>query len=193
MARTTRINGTPTIDVIATPAAPKVRTRTRTPEQIEASRVKAAAKAAAQEAAAKEADTALMTIQANAKRIRTHVSYGLGAVATSVLMLSLWHSSSAIADLTHQPLWRGFLLAVGIDCGLILAEVAHLLSKCPTTRRWSLSTVILCISVSIVLNTHTCWDKHETMRLAFAWVLGIIIPVLVLLLSRIASHLMEEK
>ena len=50
-----------------------------------------------------------------------------GAVGVFLLALSLWHCSAAIASLTGAALLLAVLLAVGIDGGLVVSELAAVL------------------------------------------------------------------
>jgi hypothetical protein len=50
-----------------------------------------------------------------------------GGVGVFLLALSLWHCSAAIASLTGAAVLLSVLLAVGIDCGLVVSELAAVL------------------------------------------------------------------
>jgi hypothetical protein len=52
-----------------------------------------------------------------------------GGVGVFLLALSLWHCSAAIAGLTGAAWLLALLLAVGIDCGLVVSELAAVLVR----------------------------------------------------------------
>lgn len=51
-----------------------------------------------------------------------------GSVGVGMLLLSVWHVSEAIALLTGQSLLLSILLAIGIDCGLVVSELAAIVA-----------------------------------------------------------------
>ncbi len=55
------------------------------------------------------------------------VALAAGAVGVGLLLLSLWHCAHAVSALTGLPSVMGLMLAVGIDCGLVVAELAAIL------------------------------------------------------------------
>jgi hypothetical protein len=55
------------------------------------------------------------------------LAYGAGGVGVGMLLLSVLHVSEAIALLTGQHMVLAGLLAVGIDCGLVVSELAAIM------------------------------------------------------------------
>lgn len=52
-----------------------------------------------------------------------------GAVGIAMLTLSLWHVSEAIHLLTGQGIVLAVLLAIGIDCGLVVSELSAIVAS----------------------------------------------------------------
>jgi hypothetical protein len=50
-----------------------------------------------------------------------------GSVGVGMLALSVWHVSEAISTLTGQHIALAALLAVGIDCGLVVSELSAIM------------------------------------------------------------------
>lgn len=50
-----------------------------------------------------------------------------GGVGVGMLALSVWHVSEAISTLTGQHIALAALLAVGIDCGLVVSELSAIM------------------------------------------------------------------
>jgi hypothetical protein len=55
------------------------------------------------------------------------IAYAAGGVGVGMLLLSVIHVSDAITLLTGQHLVLAGLLAVGIDCGLVVSELAAIM------------------------------------------------------------------
>jgi hypothetical protein len=55
------------------------------------------------------------------------LAYAAGGVGVGMLLLSVLHVSEAIALLTGQHMVLAGLLAVGIDCGLVVSELAAIM------------------------------------------------------------------
>jgi hypothetical protein len=58
---------------------------------------------------------------------------GLAIIVLTTLWLS--HLASGITIVTHSPAWQGWALAVGIDCGFILMELACITTVADKVRR----------------------------------------------------------
>jgi len=116
-----------------------------------------------------------------------------GSVATAVLALSVVHCTQAIAGLPGSHWLLSALLAIGIDAGMVVSEVAevasHGTSAEHTVGRWARGYTIAAIVLSMALNAYA-FGQHATGALACAAAaLGIIIPGLVYGLGRVAAHL----
>jgi hypothetical protein len=116
-----------------------------------------------------------------------------GSVATGVLALSVVHCTQAIADLTGSHWCLACLLAIGIDAGMVAAEVAevasHGTSAEQTVRPWARGYTVAAVVLSMGLNAYA-FSQHATGALVYAAAaLGVIIPGLVYGLGRVAAHL----
>jgi hypothetical protein len=60
--------------------------------------------------------------------VRQRLALVVGGVGCFVLSLSLWHCTEALSVVTGSPPALAFLLAVGIDCGLVACEVNGILA-----------------------------------------------------------------
>jgi hypothetical protein len=80
---------------------------------------------------------------------------GLGiaslVLCCTVLALSLSHLRDAIVDITHCDQWQGWVLAVAVDCALVLAELVQV-SGHGSLVQWGLLGLLT--FASAVLN---CW------------------------------------
>jgi len=121
------------------------------------------------------------------------LAYVCGGVATGVLALSVVHCTQAIAELTGSHWLLASLLAIGIDAGMVAAEVAevasHGTSAEQTAGRWARGYAITAIMLSMALNAYA-FSQHSTGLLVYAAAaLGVVIPGLVYGLGRVAAHL----
>src|SRR5262249_48201962 len=110
-----------------------------------------------------------------------------GGTGCSVLALSVWHCTDALALLTGSPPFLAFLLAVGIDCGLVACEVAGAVAR--RAARWY---VDLAVALSAALNAVGSGQHAAEGFEALAYGVGALVPVLVLILGTVASHLWTE-
>ncbi len=116
-----------------------------------------------------------------------------GSVATGVLALSVVHCTQAIAGLTGSHWVLAMLLAIGIDAGMVAAEMAevnaHGTNAERTVGRWARGYTIAAILLSMGLNSYA-FSQHAQGGLVYAAAaLGVIIPGLVYGLGRVAAHL----
>jgi hypothetical protein len=116
-----------------------------------------------------------------------------GSVATGVLALSVVHCTQAISSLTGSHWLLSALLAIGIDAGMVVSEVAevasHGTSAERTVGRWARGYTLAAIVPSMLLNGYA-FGQHATGALTYAAAaLGLIIPALVYGLGRVAAHL----
>jgi hypothetical protein len=179
MARTTRINGTPTIDVVSTPARAPRPTKAEKEAAARAT-FDAALQAALEVALANVVET--RTVAACKKLARI-----IRIIGVTVLGLSVVHCTEAITLLTGSYWLLSALLAIGIDAGMVTAELAEILAEDRQLRRWSLGYIFTSITLSMGLNAYA-FSLHAQVKWAGA-ALGIVIPILVLMLGRIASKL----
>ncbi len=122
---------------------------------------------------------------------RQRVALAVGVVGTSVLLLSVWHCTEALALLTGAPIILAMLLAVGIDCGLVACEVATVVGA-PVAKLRARIYVGLAVALSAVLNAVASGQHAQEGFTLLAYAVGALVPVLVLLLGQVASHLWTE-
>ena len=122
---------------------------------------------------------------------RQRVALAVGAVGTSVLLLSVWHCTEALTLLTGAPIVLAMLLAVGIDCGLVACEVATVVGA-PVAKLRARIYVGLAVALSAVLNAVASGQHAQEGFTLLAYAVGALVPVLVLLLGQVASHLWTE-
>jgi hypothetical protein len=115
----------------------------------------------------------------------------VGAVGCSVLALSVWHCTEALALLTGSSLTLAFLMAVGIDCGLVACEVSSVLTS-GDGQRWANRYVVLAVVLSMVLNSVASGHAAEGYSV-LAYAVGAVVPVLVWLLGKVSGHLWQGK
>ncbi len=122
---------------------------------------------------------------------RKRVAVAIGAVASVVLLLSVFHCAEAINLLTGMHPILAAALAIGIDCGMVGAEVTTVVSQGVAARRARLY-VAIAVGASAVLNAIASAQHAPEGYVAVACGIGAIVPVLVLLLGQVASHLWTE-
>jgi hypothetical protein len=120
--------------------------------------------------------------------VRRRLALVVGGVGCFVLSLSLWHCTAALSVLTSSPPALAFLLAVGIDCGLVACEVAGILAHKGKGRQWAEWYVWVAVVLSSLLNALAS-GRHAEELPAVAYAVGAAIPVLVLMLGRVAGYL----
>jgi hypothetical protein len=118
-----------------------------------------------------------------------------GAVGVGVLGLSVAHCTESIGLLTGSHWALSGLLAVGIDAGMVTAELAELASHgtkaAERVRPWAMGYTIAACLLSVLLNAHA-FGRHAAPGMCWAaWLLGACIPGLVYALGRVAGHLYQ--
>lgn len=120
----------------------------------------------------------------------------IGGIATALVILSVWHLTAGIAVLTGSHLLLAFLLAVGIDFGLISSEIAELVAHGNhKVRNWARSYMVIATVLSIFLNAYE-FAAHApagnlTQGIAIGF--GVLLPVMIFILARVAAHLYESR
>lgn len=122
--------------------------------------------------------------------LRIAIAKGIGGVGIAVLTLSVWHCTEAITLLTGSPMLLSGLLAIGIDAGMVMCELAELIGD-GSVKRWARGYIGLSVLMSMGLNAYA-FAQHATVAWAGA-ACGIIIPALVLILGRVAGHLAKPE
>ncbi len=118
------------------------------------------------------------------------VALCVGSVASFVLLLSVWHCTEAIALLTGSPLILAVLLALGIDAGMVMCEIASICSA-SSAKRWADRYIIGSVCLSSVLNS-VASGAHASTLPVLAYAVGALVPVLVFVLAKVAGHLWTE-
>ena len=122
---------------------------------------------------------------------RRRIALAVGAVGTFVLALSVWHCTEALSALTGSPVFLAMLLAIGIDAGMVVCELAGLASAGPA-KRWADTYVYAAAALSAVLNSWAS-GAHASGAAWLAYSIGAVIPGLVLVLAKVAGHLWSER
>jgi hypothetical protein len=119
------------------------------------------------------------------------LAVAVGAVGVGVLGLSVLHCTTAISDLTGSHWLPSALLALGIDAGMVLSEVAevtaHGSSAETTVRPWARGYTLTAVLLSMGLNAWAFSQQSGMVWAAAA--LGVLIPGLVYGLGRVAAYL----
>jgi hypothetical protein len=84
------------------------------------------------------------------------MGYVCGIVACFVLALSVGHCTDALVALTGASVVAAFLLAVGIDCGLVACELASLTAG-PEAKAACHRVVVGSVVLSVLLNGFAGW------------------------------------
>jgi hypothetical protein len=115
--------------------------------------------------------------------------------AVGVLGLSVAQSTESIGLLTGSHWALSGLLAVGIDAGMVVRELAELASHGTTAgehvRPWTRGYTVAAVLLSVLLNAYA-FGLHAAPGMTWAaWLLGAVIPGLVYALGRVAGHLWQ--
>ena len=119
----------------------------------------------------------------------------VGAVGVGVLGLSVAHCTESIGLLTGSHWALSGLLAVGIDAGMVVSELAELASHGTKAgqrvRPWACGYTVAAVLLSVLLNAYA-FGLHAAPGMVWAaWLLGACIPGLVYALGRVAGHLWQ--
>ena len=123
-------------------------------------------------------------------RGRQRLALAVGAVGVAVLALSLWHCTTALAALTGSPLFLASLLAIGIDAGMVVAELAHIIAD-GAAALWAARYVASAVALSVGLNAFAS-AQHAERWPWLAAAVGAAVPLLVYMLARVAGHLWRD-
>jgi hypothetical protein len=98
--------------------------------------------------------------------------------------LSLSHLAHGIEIVTHSAAWEGWALAVGIDCGFILMELACITTVADKVRRvverYPRPAIAGTLAGSAVMNAFAFASGVSTLQMQIAGsVMGCAIPALV--------------
>lgn len=122
--------------------------------------------------------------------IRRKMAIVVGCVGCTLLATSLWHCTEALCVLTGTPLVLAFLIAVGIDCGLVACEVSALVGGKKAVQ-WCHRVVGCSIALSCLLNAVASGSHASGAILAYC--VGGVLPLFVFMLSKVFGHLWTER
>lgn len=124
------------------------------------------------------------------------LALGVGGVGAGLLALSVTHCTEAIGLLTGSHWALAGLLAVGIDAGMVVSELAELAGYkaggkwWPTgVAGWARGYVVAAVVLSVLLNAYSFGLHAEAGMTWAAWLLGAVIPGLIYCLGRVAGGL----
>jgi hypothetical protein len=128
-----------------------------------------------------------------AMRGAKRLAVAVGGVGTAVLGLSVCHCTEAIGLLTGSNVLLSGMLAVGIDAGMVVSELAELASHGTKgeqgVKPWARGYTVAAVLLSVLLNAYA-FGLHAADGMVWAaWLLGACIPCLVYALGRVAGHL----
>jgi len=126
---------------------------------------------------------------------RRKVAVGVGCVGVALLALSVVHCTEAIHALTHSGVILSVLLAIGIDAGMVMCELASIISAHdpkPGCRRWATCYIVLSVLLSCLLNGWASGHQVDSDMRIVAYGVGGLVPVLVFVLGQVAGLLWEE-
>jgi hypothetical protein len=117
---------------------------------------------------------------------------GIGLAIIVLTALSLSHLASGIAIVTHSPAWQGWALAIGIDVGFILMELACIVTVAEkvrrTVERYARPAIAGTLLGSAAMNAFAFAGDAETLIMQIAGsVMGCAIPALIYAMTRIAA------
>ncbi len=119
----------------------------------------------------------------------------VGSVGVGVLGLSVVHCTESIGLLTGSHWALSGLLAVGIDAGMVVSELAELASHGTKggekVRPWACGYTVAAVLLSVLLNAYAFGLHAATGMVWAAWLLGACIPGLVYALGRVAGYLWQ--
>jgi hypothetical protein len=158
----------------------------------------AAPKQAKSAKSAKAANTAGTSKHSNhwrkAMRRQSLSATGVGLAIVVLTSLSLSHLASGIEIVTHSASWEGWALAVGIDCGFILMELACITVVAEKVRRvverYARPAIAGTLAGSAVMNAFAFASQADILPMQIAGAaMGGAIPALIYCLTRIGAAL----
>lgn len=122
------------------------------------------------------------------KKYRQHLT---ALVALSLLALSLRHLSAGIAVTTGSDNIEAWLMAVGIDCSLVAAEIAIL---CGVAQRWASGLIVATLVLSGGFNCLAFLAQAQgELGQLLAVSLGVFVPSAVYALIQILGSTSKRK
>lgn len=124
----------------------------------------------------------------------------VGIVAAILTTLSLAHLAAGITTLTGASAWEGWSMAIAIDLGFVALELCQLATVSEKVRkeisRFAKPAVILTLIGSAAMNALAFAGRYITIdpaaMTAAAVVLGVAIPALIYVLTRVGAALAAD-
>lgn len=117
----------------------------------------------------------------------------VAAIGLVLTALSLSHLAHGVAMVTGVPAWQAWATAIGFDLSLIALESAQLCAATEAVRRaiarYARPSILGTLGGSAAMNAFAFCEAVSGWWLAPAIVLGIAIPTLIYVLTRIAVAL----
>jgi len=116
----------------------------------------------------------------------------VGAVALTLTGLSLTHLAHGIEIVTAAPSWEAWSMAVGIDCGFVVLEVARLAVTEKLAReiqKYAAPTIIGTLIGSALLNAFAFGAAASGYIVVPAVALGLAIPAMIYSLTTVATKM----
>ena len=125
--------------------------------------------------------------------LRQRLAVLIGGIASIVLALSLWHCTESLAMLTGSPWYLAFMLAFGIDAGMVGCELVAGLIDGKESQRWAKRYIWAAVGLSAVLNGIGSSMHVQGLFQPVAASVGALIPLLVYGLGRVAVAVWRGK
>jgi len=116
----------------------------------------------------------------------------VGAVALTLTGLSLTHLAHGIEIVTSAPSWEAWSMAVGIDCGFVVLEVAQLAvteKLAREIRKYAAPTIMGTLIGSALLNAFAFGAAATGYIVVPAVALGLAIPAMIYSLTTVATKM----
>lgn len=132
----------------------------------------------------------------NQTRRNTYVGVFMVGVALVLTGLSLSHLAHGIEIVTHSPSWEAWAMAIGVDLGFIVVEVAKITVDDKTGREiktYANATIVGTMVGSAILNAFAFGSASEGLMVAPAVTLGLAIPGMLYSLTKIIAKLLGAR
>lgn len=129
-------------------------------------------------------------------RHNTYTGVFMTGVALILTGLSLSHLAHGIEIVTHSPAWESWAMAIGVDLGFIVVEVAKIVVDEKTGREiraYANATIIGTMIGSAILNAFAFGNAAEGFMTIPAVTLGLAIPGMLYSLTKIIAKLLGAR
>ncbi len=138
------------------------------------------------------------TPRGSVRRMRRQAMAGaaVGFVALTLTALSLTHLAAGIKIVTQAPTWEAWAMAVGIDLGFVVLEMAQIVANEKLRRamaKWAGPAIVGTLIGSAVLNAFAFGAQATGLMIVPAVILGLAIPALIYALTRIGAAMLLDK